>query len=176
MKKPAYAILVFFALFLGFLFLKSNSFLSQDKETQIKSPEEIKKNWKSSPAGIQMAKWKASSEGKKVLDSRSAIQHHLTQFSEMEALVEDVEFTRNSNGKSGPKWLIVSIHQEKYMMQFNLREFQKLQNLKVHDKITIKSRSSGFSPNHPYLILSSDYIKHNNTVLFERDLSQKNGC
>jgi hypothetical protein len=175
MKKSAYILIFFFALTLAFLSLISHSPASRNNTAKITSPEEVKKNWESSPAGIQMAKWKASTEGKKVLASRNAIQQHLTQFSEIEALVEDVEFTRSLNGKSGPKWLIVSINKEKYMMQFNLREFQKLQNLKVHDKITIKSRNAGFSPNHPYLILSSDYIEYKNTVIFERDINN-NGC
>ena len=175
MKYPVYTFIFFFALSLAFLSLITNSPLSRVNTAKITSPEEIKKNWESSPAGIQMANWKTSPEGKKVLASRNVIQHHLTQFSEIEAVVEDVEFTRTSSGKSGPKWLIVSINQEKYMMQFNLREFQKLQNLNTNDKITIKSRSAGFSPNHPYLILSSDYIKHKNKVIFERGLNNK-GC
>ncbi len=62
------------------------------------------------------------------------------------------------------------------MMQFIPNDFEKLNSLKVNDKIIIKSRSAGFSNNHPYLILSSNYIEHNNKVLFERDLSKNDGC
>ena len=47
-----------------------------------------------------------------------------------------------------------------------VKEFEKLKNLKVNDKIIIKSRSAGLSPNHPYLILSSDYIEQNKKILF----------
>jgi hypothetical protein len=70
----------------------------------------------------------------------------------------------------------VKINGEDYMMQFIPNDFEKLNSLKVNDKIIIKSRSAGFSNNHPYLILSSNYIEHNNKVLFERDLSKNDGC
>jgi hypothetical protein len=70
----------------------------------------------------------------------------------------------------------VEINGERYMMQFIPKEFELLKDLKVNDTITIKSRSAGLSDNHPYLILSSDYIVHDNKVLFERDLSKNNGC
>ena len=70
----------------------------------------------------------------------------------------------------------MKINGEDYMMQFIPNDFEKLNSLKVNDKIIIKSRSAGFSNNHPYLILSSNYIEHNNKVLFERDLSKNDGC
>jgi hypothetical protein len=62
------------------------------------------------------------------------------------------------------------------MMQFIPKEFENLKNLKVNDTILIKSRSAGLSPNHPYLILSGDYISQNKKVLFKRDLSKNNRC
>jgi hypothetical protein len=86
-----------------------------------------------------------------------------------------VTFQRPTTNASGPKWLIVQIDGEEYMMQYVSKDFEKLKSLKVNDKITIKSRSAGLSPNHPYLILSGDYIAKNNTILFKRDLS-KNRC
>jgi hypothetical protein len=62
------------------------------------------------------------------------------------------------------------------MMQFVPKEFEQLSSLKVNDKIIVRSRSAGYSPNHPYLILSGDYIEQNNKVLFEPDFSNNNGC
>ena len=94
----------------------------------------------------------------------------------MEAVVTSVTFQRANAKSSGPKWLIVRIDGEAYMMQFNLKEFQQLNGLKVNDKIMVKSHSAGYSPNHPYLIVSGDYIEQNNKVLFKRDFSKNNGC
>ena len=57
-------------------------------------------------------------------------------------------------------------------MQFIPKDFQKLKSLKVNDKIIVRSRSAGYSYNHPNLIISSDYIARNNKVLFKRDVSK----
>jgi len=94
----------------------------------------------------------------------------------MEAVVTSVTFQRPNAKTSGPKWLIVRINGEAYMMQFIPKDFESLKNLKVNDKIIIRSRSAGYSPNHPYLILSGDYIAQNNKILFKRDFSQNKGC
>jgi len=93
----------------------------------------------------------------------------------MEAVVTSVTFRRT--GKSaGIKWLIVRINSEEYMMQFSPKEFQQLNSLKVNDKIILRSRSAGYSPNHPYLIISGDYIERNSKILFKRDFSKNKGC
>lgn len=93
----------------------------------------------------------------------------------MEAVVTSLTF--QCNGKSsGIKWLIVRINGEEYMMQFSPKEFQQLNSLKVNDKIIVRSRSAGYSPNHPYLIISGDYIEQNSKILFKRDLSKNNSC
>jgi hypothetical protein len=91
------------------------------------------------------------------------------------AVVTSVTFKRE-NAKSGPKWLIVKIDSEEYMMQFIPKEFKAFSSLKVNDKIIVKSHSASYSHNHPYLILSSDYIEQNNKVLFKRDLTKNKGC
>jgi len=134
-----------------------------------------KKKWEASPDGIKYKEWEVSPEGKKVHASYDKIQNYIKAFTNMEAVVTSVTFQRE-NAKSGPKWLIVSINGEGYMMQFIPKEFQQLNSLKVSDKIIVRSRSAGCSPNHPYLIISGDYIARNNKVLFKRDFSKNNGC
>jgi len=136
---------------------------------------EKRKKWEASPDGIMYNAWKNSEKGKEILACKGKIQQHLKDFSPMEAVVTSVTFQRE-NAKSGPKWLIVKINDEEYMMQFIPKDFKALSNLKVNDKIIVKSRNAGHSPNHPHLILSSDYIEHNNKVLFKRDLSKNDGC
>ena len=135
-----------------------------------------RKKWEVSPDGLKYKEWEVSPEGKKVHASYDKIMNHIKAFSNMEAVVTSLTFQRANGKSSGPKWLIVRINGEEYMMQFIPKEFQQLNSLKVNDKIIVRSRSAGFSPNHPYLILSGDYIEHNSKILFKRDLSKNNRC
>lgn len=144
-------------------------------ERQEKMNEERKK-WEASPDGIAFKKWKASPEGKRVRESHSKIKKEIENFTTMEAVVISTTFKRKNAKASSPKWLIIKINDEEYMMQFISKEFEQLKTLRVNDKIIVKSRSAGYSPNHPYLILSSDYISKNNQVLFKRDINKNKGC
>ena len=134
-----------------------------------------RKKWEASPDGIKYKEWELSAEGKKVHASYDKIRKSIKTFTNMEAVVTSVTFKRD--GKSSAiKWLIVRINGEEYMMQFIPKDFEQLKSLKVNDKIIVRSRSAGFSPNHPYLILSGDYIEHNSKILFKRDLNKNNRC
>ena len=93
----------------------------------------------------------------------------------MEAVVTSVTFQRNGKS-SGIKWLIVRINGEEFMMQFSPKDFQQLNSLKVNDKIILRSRSAGYSPNHPYLIISGDYIEQDSKILFKRNFDKNGGC
>ena len=135
-----------------------------------------RKKWEASPDGIAYKAWEVSPEGKKVHASYEKIERYLTEFADMEAAVTSVTFRRANTKSPGPKWLIVRIHGEEYMMQFSPQDFGQLNGLKVKYKIMIRSRSAGCSPNHPFLILSGDYISQNNKVLFKRDFNKNNGC
>ena len=135
-----------------------------------------RKKWEASPDGIKYKEWEVSPEGKKVHASYDKIKKNIKAFNNMEAVVTSLTFKRANAKSSGPKWLIVRINGEEYMMQFIPKEFQQLKSLKVNDKIIVRSRSAGYSPNHPYLIISGDYIARNNKILFKRDFSKNNGC
>ncbi len=135
-----------------------------------------RKKWEASPDGIKYKEWEVSPEGKKVYASYDKIKKDIKAFNNMEAIVTSLTFQRANGKSSGPKWLIVRINGEQYMMQFIPKDFQQLNSLKVNDKIIVRSRSAGFSNNHPYLILSSDYIARNNKILFKRDISKNNRC
>ena len=144
--------------------------------TQPKAPLSEKELWEASPAGIKYKEWEHSPAGKKVHASYDKIEKYLTTFTDMEATVTSVTFQRGDGKTPGPKWLLARINGEDYMMQFSPADFQQLKSLKVNDKIIIKSRSAGYSPNHPYLIVSGDYISLNNKILFKRDFSKNKGC
>ena len=135
-----------------------------------------RKKWEASPDGIKYKEWEVSPEGKKVHASYDKIKTYIKAFTNMEAVVTSVTFQRPNAKSSGPKWLIVRINGEEYMMQFSPKDFQQLNSLKVDDKIIVRSRSAGYSPNHPYLIISGDYIERNNKALFKRDFSKNKGC
>ena len=141
--------------------------------------EEMKaarKKWEASPDGIAYKKWENSPEGKKIDASYEKVKKHFKAFSDMEAVVKSVTFQRENAPSDSPKWLIVEIEGETYMMQFIPKEFELLKSLKVNDKILVRSHSAGFSNNHPYLILSSDYIAKDNKVLFKRAVNKNNRC
>ena len=145
-------------------------------ETQQKANREARAKWEASPDGIEYKKWQNSPEGKKVKASHDKIRKQLQEFKIMEAVVTSVTFEREGAKGKGPKWLLVQIEGETYMMQFVSKEFEQLKNLQVNDKISLKSRSAGYSNNHPYLIITGDYIAKDNKVLFKRDLSKNNRC
>ena len=192
MKKTLYVLILSLVVISGLVFSFSTFANSSKTKTEIKketkpvkrtlsnaekkSMLEQRKKWEASPDGIKFNDWKNSPEGKKVQASYDKIKNEINAFTEMEAIVTSVTFQFPTTNPSSPKWLVVKINGENYMMQFIPNDFEKLNSLKVNDKIIIKSRSAGFSHNHPYLILSSDYIEHNNKVLFERDLSKNDGC
>jgi len=182
MKKSHFFLILPLAVVIGLVFsnceIKNKPKPSQKLLAVVKKKDPIaeKKKWEASPDGIMYKKWEDSPEGKKVSASYDKISKNIEAFSDMEAVVSSVTFQRENASSTGPKWLIVKIGGEEYMMQFVPEEFEKLKSLKVNDKIIVRSRSAGCSHNHPYLIISSDYIAKDNKVLYKRDLSKNNGC
>ena len=186
MKKTIYVLILSLVVISGLVFSFSTFANGLGANREIKNETKIsskplsnlekRKKWEASPDGIKFNEWKDSPEGKKVQASYEKIKNEINAFAEMEALVTSLTFQLPTTNPSSPKWLVVKINGEDYMMQFSPNDFEKFKNLNVNDKIIIKCRSAGFSNNHPYLIISSDYIEHNKKVLFERDLSKNDGC
>ena len=181
MKKVIYALILLLVVVSGFVFANreiKNEIAPSPKLLSIadkKARLEDRKKWEASPDGIKFKEWEASPEGKKVHASHDKIRKYLKGFTNMEAVVTCISFRSHPNGK-GPNWLIVRINDEEYMMQFGTKDFRQLSTLKVNDKILVRSHSAGYSPNHPYLVISGDYIERNNRILFKRDFSKKGGC
>lgn len=182
MKKNIYLLILPLAVVSGLVFTNcetKNQTKPSQKTLSIANKKvnmDERKKWEASPDGIKYKEWEASPEGKKVRASHDKIRKNIKDFSNMDAVVTSVTFQRANWKSSGPKWLIVKINDEEYMMQFIPKEFQQLKSLKVNDKIIVRSRSAGYSPNHPYLIISGDYIEQNNKILFKRDFSKNKGC
>lgn len=145
-------------------------------EGQQKANREARAKWEASPDGIQYKKWQNSPEGKKIKASHDKIRKQIQEFTLMEGKITSITFQRENAKGNSPKWLLVQIDDETYMMQFIPKEFEQLKSLQVNDKISLKSCSAGYSPNHPYLIIRGDYIAKDNKVLFKRDLSKNKHC
>ena len=179
MKKKIHLLILLLVVVSGLVFAncefkkETKSLSVADEKTRMMDE---RKKWEASPDGIKYKEWENSAEGKKVHASHDKIKKHISTFADMEAVVTSVTFQRENAKSSGPKWLIVKIDGDEYMMQFVPKDFEKLKSLKVNDNIIIRSRSAGYSPNHPYLILSGDYIAHDNKILFKRDFSKNKGC
>jgi hypothetical protein len=182
MKKTTYFLILPLAIVIGLVFANreiKNETKPSPKLLSIankKANLDERKKWEASPDGIKYKEWEVSPEGKKVHASYDKIKEYIKAFANIEAVVTSITFKRANGKSSGPKWLIVRINGEEYMMQFISKDFQMLNSLKVNDKIIVRSRSAGYSPNHPYLIISGDYIARNNKILFKRDFTKNNRC
>jgi hypothetical protein len=182
MKKNIYVLILLLVVVSGLVFANreiKNETKPSPKPSSVahkKAGLDERKKWEASPDGIKYKAWEVSPEGKKVHASYDKIRKHIKAFTSMEAVVTSLTFQRPNGKLSGPKWLIVRIDGEEYMMQFSPKDFQQFNNLKVNDKIIVRSHSAGYSPNHPFLIVSGDYIEHNGKILFKRDFSKNKGC
>ncbi len=182
LKKNIYVLILTLAVVSGLVF--ANRLVKDETKTMpelLSHPNEKtaldeKQKWEASPDGKQYKAWEVSLEGQKVHASYANIKKYIKAFTGMEAVVTSVTFQRENAKPSGPKWLIVRINGAEYMMQYSPKDFERLKSLNVNDNIIVKSRSAGYSHNHPYLILSGDYIARNNKVLFKRDFSKNKGC
>lgn len=181
MKKTIYVLILLLVVVSGLVFANreiKNETKPSQKTLSVankKANVDERKKWEASPDGIKYKEWQTSAEGKKVYASYVNIKRYIKSFTDMEAVVTSVTFQRENANASGPKWLIVRIEGEDYMMQFTPKEFQQLSSLKVNDKIIVRSRSAGLSNNHPYLIVSGDYIARDNKILFKREF-KNDGC
>ena len=181
MKKTIYVLILLLVVVSGLVFANreiKNETKPSQKTLSVankKANVDERKKWEASPDGIKYKEWQTSAEGKKVYASYINIKRYIKAFSDMEAVVTSVTFQRENASASGPKWLIVRIEGEDYLMQFTTKEFQQLSSLKVNDKIIVRSRSAGLSNNHPYLIVSGDYIARDNKILFKREF-KNDGC
>lgn len=191
MKKTIFLMIVSALVSSGLFYACNNSEIKTENkpaapkqitEADKKAALEERKKWEATPEGKRFKDWEASPAGKKVHASHDKIKKYIKDYSEMEAIVTSVTFQRENAPANGPKWLIVKILGEQYMMQFSQKGFglvrdgqPSISTLKVNDKIFLRSRSAGYSHNHPYLIISGDSIAHDNKVLFKREYN-KNGC
>ncbi len=180
MKKVMYVLILLLVVVSGLVFANREI----NTETSIKStPRPLSaaeraaalKQWEATPDGIKFKKWEASPAGKKVYAAELKIRNQISTSGNMEAVVTSLSLPPGSRLGFG---VMARINGDDYIVSFGLEnsnEFQQLHNLKVNDKIIIRSHSVSHAPKYSYPIVSPDYVEQTNTIIYKR-APRKGGC
>jgi hypothetical protein len=179
MKKVMYALILPLVVVSGLVFA-SREIKNETSNAPIPKPlaaaecnAELKR-WEATPAGIQYKEWEASPAGKKVYAAEAKIRKHISDSSNMEAVVTSLNLPRGSRLGFG---VMARINGDDYILSFgpeNSNEFQQLRSLKVNDKIIIRSRSVSHAPKYAYPIVRGDYVEQDSNIIYKRPPSK--GC
>lgn len=133
-----------------------------------------KKKWEATPAGIKFKEWEVSPRGKKVYAAEAKIRKHLKDYTNMEGVVTSLSLPPGSRLGFG---VMVRINGDDYIVTFDAEKTQleQLRNLKVNDKIIIKSHYVSHAPKYSYPIIGCDYLEQDSKVIFKR-IPRKGGC
>ena len=178
MKKVIYALILLLVVVSGLVFANreiknETSKKSTPKPISAAEMKAARKKWEATPDGIKYKKWEASPEGKKVLASDAKISKHISDSTNMEAVVTSLSLPPGSRLGFG---VMVRINGEDYMLSFGpekSNEFQQLHSLKVNDKIIIRSRGVSHAPKYSYPIVSGDYVERDSKIIYKRAPSKR---
>lgn len=180
MKKVIYALILPLVVVSGLVVFANREIKNEtSKKSTPKPPSaaereaEVKK-WEATPGGITYKKWEASPEGKKVLAGAAKIRKHISDSTNMEAVVTSLSLPPGSRLGFG---VMARIDGVDYIVKFDAEKSQleQLRSLKVHDKIIIRSRNVSHAPKYAYPIVSGDYVERDSKVIFKR-IPRKGGC
>ena len=179
MKKVIYALILPLVVVSGLVFANREIKNETSKKSIPKplSAAEIKaerKRWEATPGGINFKKWESSPAGKKVYAAEAKIRKHLTDSTNMEAVVTALSLPPGSRLGFG---VMARINGDDYIVKFEPEKSQleQLQSLKVDDKIIIRSHTVSHAPKYSYPIVSCDYVERDSKVIFKR-VPRKGGC
>lgn len=135
------------------------------------------KKWEATPDGIMYKKWEASPAGKKVYAGEAKIRKSIRDYTNMEGIVTSLSLPPGSRLGFG---VMVRINGDDYILSFGpersgKNEFKQVHNLKVNDKIIIRSHSVSHAPKYSYPIVSGDYIELDGKIIYKR-APRKGGC
>lgn len=173
MKKVIYALILPLVVVTGLVFANREIKNETSKKSAPKplSAAEMKaelKKWEATPDGIKVKKWKASPEGQKVLAGAAKIKNHISDSTNMEAVVTSLSLPPGSRLGFG---VMVRINGDDYILSFGSEksnEFQQLHSLKVNDKILIRSHVVSYAPKYSYPIVSGDYVERDSKIIYKR--------
>lgn len=126
-----------------------------------------KEKWEASPAGIKFKQWEASTEGKKVHAAEAKIRRHISDSSNMEAVVTSLSLPPASRVGFG---VMVRINGDDYILGYGPEkpaESQQLHSLKVDDKIIIRSRTVSHAPKYSYPIIWFYYVERDGKIIYQ---------
>lgn len=131
--------------------------------------------WEASPDGIKYKEWEASEAGQKVMSSTAKIKKAVREFTGMEAVITSLTLPPGSRLGYG---IMVKIDGEDYILSFGAGksdQFKQLRNLKVNDRIVIKSSAVLHAPKYAYPIISGEKVEKDGQLIYERPLPE-DGC
>lgn len=143
----------------------------------------VRKKWEASPDGVAFKNWEASPEGKKVLAAITKISKSARDFTDMEGVVTSLTLPPGSRLGFG---IMVKIDDEEYILSFGIEqpgenvlnlknEFDLLRNLKVNDKIIIRSHNISKAPKYSYPIVAGEYVEREGEIIYKRT-PREGGC
>ena len=185
---------IIFPLILALVVVSGLVFANRDSKTEIsnnsipKPPTAAEQTaariiWEATPAGIIYKKWEASPEGRKVYAGAAKIKTSIKDYTNMEGVVTSLSLPPGSRLGFG---VMVRITGDDYILAFgpenagkNLlnknNEFEQLHNLKVDDKIIIRSHGVSYAPKYSYPIIAGDYVEKEGKIIYKLVL-RKGGC
>lgn len=179
MKKIIYALILPVLVVSGLVFA-NREIKNETSKRVISKPlsaaerEAERKKWEATPEGIKFKKWEASPAGKKVYAGVANIRNHISDFSNMEAVITSLSLPPGSRLGFG---VMARINGVDYIVRFDPEKSQleQLQSLKVNDKIILRSHNVSYAPKYSYPIVSGEYVERDSKVIFKR-APRKGGC
>src|SRR4051812_9614775 len=179
MKKVMYALILPLVVVSGLVFanheIKNET--SKKSTSKLLSAADMKAGreaWEATPDGIKYKKWEASAAGKKVYAAEAKIRKHISDSTNMEAVVTSLSLPPGSRLGFG---VMARINGVDYIVKFEPEKSQleQLHSLKVNDKIIIRSHNVSYAPKYSYPIVSGEYVERDRKVIFKR-VPRKGGC
>ena len=179
MKKVIYALILLLVVVSGLVFANREIKNETSKKSTPKplSAAEMKaerERWEATPDGIMYKKWEASPAGKKVYAAEAKIRRHISDSTNMEAVVTSLSLPPGSRLGFG---VMARIDGVDYIVKFEPEKSQleQLHSLKVNDKIIIKSHSVSYAPKYACPIVSGEYVERDSKIIYKR-APRKGGC
>jgi hypothetical protein len=179
MKKLIYALILSLVVVSGLVFANreiknETSKKSTPKPLSAAEMKAARERWEATPDGIMYKKWKASPAGKKVYAAEAKIRKHISDFTNMEAVVTCLSLPSGSRLGFG---VMARIDGDDYIVKFEPEKSQleQLHSLKVNDKIIIRSHNVSHAPKYSYPIVSGDYVERDSKLIYKR-APRKGGC
>ena len=172
MKKVIYALILLLVVVSGLVFANREIKNETSKKSTPKplTAAEMKagrERWEATPDGIKFKEWEASPAGKKVYAAEAKIRKHLTDSTNMEAVVTSLSLPPGSRLGFG---VMARINGDDYIVRFDAEKSQleQLRSLKVDDKIIIRSRNVSHAPKVGISNSIGRYVERDSTIIFKR--------